>query len=80
MVYSKSLRKYTIKTRFEPTKSEWRQVILENLQTAIRSGVPVDCEQFTCSNKNAPKNIAPVTKPNLDDLKAKRFSRFSSNK
>jgi len=46
----------------------------------IRNGVPVDCEQFTCSNKNAPKNIAPVTKPDLDDLKAKRFSRFLSNK
>lgn len=80
VVYSKSLRKYTIKTRFEPTKSEWRRVILENLQTAIRNGVPVVCEQFTYSNKNAPKNIAPVTKPDLDDLKAKRFSRFSSDK
>ncbi|CAI6376865.1 unnamed protein product [Macrosiphum euphorbiae] len=80
VVYSKSLRKYTIKTRFEPTKSEWRRVLLENIQTAIRNGVPVVCEQFTYSNKNAPKNIAPVTKPDLDDLKAKRFSRFSSNK
>jgi len=44
VVYSMSLRKYTIKSRFEPTKSEWRHVILENLQTSIRSGVPVDCE------------------------------------
>jgi hypothetical protein len=76
MVFSKSLRKYTIKNIYERSKTDWRKQIMNKIEELSKENIlePVNISK----NVSVPQNIVLLPKPDLDEMREKKYSRFSN--
>lgn len=74
MVYSKPLGRYTIKNKYENTEENWRIDIMNkvHLMTIEGSSGPLKLPEKSL----IPKNIVETPKPDIEELKSKKYSRF----
>jgi len=74
MVFSKSLRKYTIKNTYEQSKTDWRKQIMNKVEELSKSNMlePMNIPE----NVSVPQNIVLLPKPDLDETREKKYSRF----
>ncbi|XP_050064701.1 uncharacterized protein LOC114122846 [Aphis gossypii] len=73
MVYSKSLGRYTMKNRYTSTTNNWRAEIMQNVKEKSKISL-------ICQNQDqlisVPKNIISIPKPDINELRSKKYSRF----
>lgn len=74
MVYSKPLGRYTIKNTYENTEGNWRIDIMNKVHLMAIEG---SSGPLKLPEKNLiPKNIVQTPKPDIEELKSKKYSRF----
>lgn len=74
MVYSKPLGRYTIKNTYENTEGNWRIDIMNKVHLMAIEG---SSGPLRLPEKNLiPKNIVQTPKPDIEELKSKKYSRF----
>jgi len=77
MVYSKPLGKYTIKNVYERTDTDWRKQIMHEVLDLAKKKTN-DYSIITIPEEiEIPKSIAPIPRPNIEEIRSKRYSRFS---
>lgn len=75
MVYSKPLGRYTMKNRYTSTTNNWRAEIMQNVKEKAK-------KSLICQNQDeqllipVPKNIVSIPKPDINELRSKKYSRF----
>lgn len=76
MVFSKSLRKYTIKNTYERSKTDWRKQIMNKIEELSKENIlePMNISE----NVSVPQNIVLLPKPDLVEMREKKYSRFSN--
>ncbi|XP_025424708.1 uncharacterized protein LOC112693733 [Sipha flava] len=67
MVFSKSLRKYTIKNTYERSKTDWRKQIMNKIEELSKENIlePMNISE----NVSVPQNIVLLPKPDLDEMR-----------
>lgn len=75
MVFSNTLRKYTIKNTYERSKTNWRKQIINMIEELFKENIlePMDISE----NVSVPQNIVILPKPDVDEMREKKYSRFS---
>ncbi|KAE9524465.1 hypothetical protein AGLY_015186 [Aphis glycines] len=77
MVYSKPLGKYTIKNVYERTDNDWRKRIMEKVLDLAKKKTNEYNIITIPEETEIPKSIAPIPKPNIEEIRSKRYSRFT---
>jgi len=77
LVFSKPIGRYTLKNRYKNPSNNWRQIIIENIKINARTGNNLNTETRTIDdNLRIPTNIVSIPKPNVDEMRLKKYSRF----
>lgn len=73
MVYSKPLGHYTIKNRYSSTTNDWRAEIMQNIKEKAKENIIFQSQEQLIP---VPKNIISTPKPDINELRSKKYSRF----
>lgn len=75
--YSKSQKKWVYVPVYQAKNNNWRKELVDNICTVVRGQVKLD-EMLYIDNIELPQNIAPISKPTMEEAKSLYFSRFNA--